>query len=154
MSRWNSIALFGLFLFAGSLLVLELLIFPPQEPLAPPEIRDKPSETHRSASDHSSLLVTDQDAGVRFFVQGIQTDRASWVVVYPQNSPESLGAFFFPQYNGIQSGGGILQQPLKSGERYRAVLYGDDGDMSFHPENDPPISDGTGRPIQAEFYAR
>lgn len=154
MSRWHSVGIIGLLLCAGSLGLLVALLSPPTEQFESPEALDISTGAQRPAGHNLSLSVTNQDAGMRFFIGTVQTDRASWVVVYSDDNTGPLGAFFFPQYNGIQSGGGVLQRPLTSGAHYRAVLHEDDGDMSFHLENDPPLLDEAGRPVQTEFYTR
>ncbi len=154
MWSWNIIGLVGLLLFTGSLVLFIVLVLPQSEPPKLLDAPGMPTRDDRPTPKEPALTVTNQDAGVRFFIGAVRTDRASWVVVYTDDAPEPLGAFFFPQYDGIQSGGGVLWRSLQSGGHYRAALHEDDGDMSFHAENDPPLMDEAGRPVQAEFSVR
>jgi len=153
MMRWNLVAGSGLALIAISAFFFMRIIASPPESTTLQPATSETSERSVSAGAHT-FLITNQESGTRFFINAIETDRASWVVVYSDDSSEPLGAFFFPQYDGIQSGGGVLQHPLVSGEHYRALLHEDDGDNSFRIEQDPPLSDRAGLPIQAEFFVQ
>jgi hypothetical protein len=156
MSREAYAFIIGTALVVFSVFFLARLLAP--EPEIPPESSIAPGVAAPAAlnGEEVRIVVADQEPGERFLIDAIRTDRASWVVVFPARNEEQkpFGAFFFPPYDGIQSGGGALWRPLVSGEYYRAVLHEDDGDNSFHLEQDPPLLDGAGLPMQTEFFVR
>lgn len=106
------------------------------------------------AADAPTLVVPDQFPGAVVFVAQVKLAKGGWVVIYDDAAGQPgkiIGAGYFDANASL--GDINLSTVTVEGRSYYAALYSDNGDVSFNPAVDLPITDASGKALMVRFLA-